>query len=104
MSLWVRHSAFWDWQVVDFGAPSLKYSYTLHGKFGVSKLVIIIDSCVVIKLWFTFANQQSVSQTAKAKQIVFCIIFLYYILYWNEQIRDTYLYTEATEHIYIQAE
>ncbi len=46
MSLWVPHSAFWDWQV-DFVMPSLKYSYTLHAKFGVSKPVIVINRCVV---------------------------------------------------------
>ncbi len=73
MSLWLPHSAFWDWQV-NFGLPSLKYVCTLHAKFGASKPVIIIDSCVV-RSWFTFANLQSVSQTARAKQIVFYIVF-----------------------------
>ncbi len=73
MSLWVPHSAFWDWQV-DFCLPSLKYFYTLHAKYWVSKRVIIIDSCVVTS-WFTFINLQSISQTAKAKKIVFCIVF-----------------------------
>ncbi len=76
MSLSVLYSAFWDYQV-NFGLPSLKYSYTLHVKFSISKPVIIIDSCPV-KAWFTFANLQSVSQTAKAPQdcISYCILYL----------------------------
>ncbi len=37
------NSALWDWQVI-FGLPSLKYFYTLHAIFGVSKPVISIDS------------------------------------------------------------
>ncbi len=64
----------WDWQV-DFGLPYLTYFYTLHAKFGVSKPVIIIDTCVV-KSWFTFENLQCVSlNLTKPKQIVFCIVF-----------------------------
>ncbi len=54
MSIWIPHSVFWDWRV-DFGPPSLKYSYALDAKFGASKPVIIIYSYVV-KSWFTFAN------------------------------------------------
>ncbi len=46
MSLWGPHSAFCNWQV-NFGLPSLKYSYALHAKSGVSKPAIIIDNCVV---------------------------------------------------------
>ncbi len=72
MSLWVSHHPFWGWQV-DFGMSSLKYSYTLHGKFGVSKPVIIIDTCVVIS-WFTITNLESVS-LKRSKRIAFCIIF-----------------------------
>ncbi len=40
-----------------------------HSKFGVSKPVIIIDSCV-FKSWFTSANLQCVSQTAKVKKLL----------------------------------
>ncbi len=52
----------------------VKYRHTLHSEFGVSKSMIIIDSCV-IKSWFTFANLQCVIQTTKAKTLVFCIVF-----------------------------
>ncbi len=46
MSLYLAHSSFWDWQV-DFGQPSLNYSYVLNAKCGISKPELIIDSCVV---------------------------------------------------------
>ncbi len=75
MSIWVPHSAFWDWQL-DFGLPYLKYSYTLHAKFGVSKPVIIIDSCVV-KSWFTFANLQCLSNCqGQTICISYCLLYL----------------------------
>ncbi len=45
-------------------------------KFGVNKPVIIVDSCVV-KLWFTFANLQCVSQTATVKQYYFVLYFVF---------------------------
>ncbi len=67
-------TAFW----VDFTPPSLKYSYVLHVQFGVSKPVIIIDSCVV-KSWFIFANLQIVSQAAMAKNIIFRIVFCFWM-------------------------
>ncbi len=89
MSLWVPHSAFWDWQV-DFGLPSLKYSYTLHAKFDVSKPVIIIDSCVV-KSWFTITNVQCLSNCQGQNDFI-----SYCILYMNDQFYHTYLHIEAT--------
>ncbi len=62
------YSAFWDWQV-DFGPPSLKYFYTLQAKFGISKPVIIrLSHCLLVQIC-------SVSQTTKAKKIVFHIGF-----------------------------
>ncbi len=77
MSLWVPHSAFWDWQV-DFGPP---YSYTLYAKFGVSKPVIINDSCVV-KSWFTFANLQSVSlKLPQSKHFYFILYLVFEYIY-----------------------
>ncbi len=76
MSLWIPHSPFWDWQV-DFGPPSLKYSSTLHAQFGVSKQVIIIDSCVA-KTWFTFTNLQSVSlKVPRPKILYFVLCFVF---------------------------
>ncbi len=57
---------------MDISLPSSKYSYTLHAKFEASKAVIIIYS-LVVNPWFTFA--ECVFQTAKAKTIVFCIVF-----------------------------
>ncbi len=74
MSLWVPHSAFWDWQVC-FGPPSLKYYHTLHAIFGVSKLVIIIDNCVV-RSWFTFAYLQSMSL-----KLPYSMYFIFYCVF-----------------------
>ncbi len=71
----VLYYAFWNWHV-DFGPPSLKYFYTLHAEFGLSKPMIIIDICVV-KSWFTFANLQSISQTIKHKRLYFTLYFLF---------------------------
>ncbi len=60
MLLLVPQSTFWDWQP-DFGFHLWNMNiYTLHVKFGSSKPVIIIGSCVV-KSWFTFTNMQCVS-------------------------------------------
>ncbi len=61
--------------------------------------MIIIDSWVVTS-WFTFANLQSVCQTAKAKKIVVHMVFLYL----NDQFWHTYLHIETTWHVYLQAE
>ncbi len=55
----------------------LSTAFTLHEKCAIRKPVIIIDSCVVIS-WFIFNNKSAecVSQTATAKTIVFCIVFV----------------------------
>ncbi len=76
MSLSVPHSAFWDW-LVDFGPPSLKYSYTLHAKVVFSKPVIIFDSYMVMAL-FTFANLQSVSfKQPRPKKVYYILYFVF---------------------------
>ncbi len=75
MSVWMPHSAFWDWQV-NFGLPTLKYFYSLHLKFGVSKSGLIMDSCMgkswcILQSYIVFLSnwqgQKNVLQT------VFCI-------------------------------
>ncbi len=79
MSLWIPHSVFWDWEV-DFGLPALKYSYTLHVKFGEYKPVIIIDSYMVY-----FCKSAECVQGQKK------ICILYYFLYLKDQFWHIYL-------------
>ncbi len=74
MSLWVPHSAFWDWQVA-FGLPSLKYSYALCSNVDVSKPVIIIDRCVVSYGLHLQIYSVSFKLTAKTKMVLFHVVF-----------------------------
>ncbi len=48
-------------------SPSFTKSYTLHRKCGVSKPVVITDSCAFTS-WFTYVNLQCASQTDKANK------------------------------------
>ncbi len=52
----------------------IKYAYTLHGQFGDSKPVIVIESCV-INSGFTFANLQNVSLKLLRPQILYLIFY-----------------------------
>ncbi len=96
MSLWVPHSAFWDWQI---NFSDQKFSYTLHAKCGVSKAIIIIDSCVqscynigigiginlcgYCMVYFC-KSAEYVSQMAKAQIIVFYIwVPAYIFAHWS---------------------
>ncbi len=110
MSLSVPHSAFWDWQI-DLCLPSFKYSYTLGAKFGVSKPVLIIDSCV-FKSWFTFANVQSVFvKVTEPENIVFCIVFciwmissVKYICTLKQHSMSTYMQNKHTWRYLVETE
>ncbi len=63
---------------VDFGPPSLKYSYTLHAKVGVSKSVIIIKIVVYWNHGFTSVYLQSVALKSSRPStcILNCIFYL----------------------------
>ncbi len=96
-----------DWDIVlgihEMSMPSLKYSYTLHAKCGVSKPVIIIDSCVV--------ESECVTQSIYAKQIVFCIVFCIwmissniYIFTWKQHSMSTCRQNKHTQRHLVEAE
>ncbi len=58
---------------LDFGLPSLKYSYTLHAQFRVSKPVIIIDSCVLVMVYI--CNSAVSLKLPRPRKIVFHVAF-----------------------------
>ncbi len=74
ISLSVGGCAFFDWPV-GIGPPSLKYSNTLHVKFGVSTSEIIIDSCI-FKSLFTTVHLQSVSLKPSRPTILYFVLYI----------------------------
>ncbi len=99
MSQGVPHSAFCDWKV-DFNL----WNIPIHcaAKFGVSKPVIIIDSCVV-KSWFTFANPQSVSLKLPRSKIVFYILFCIWMTIFSYSSMSTCRQNKHTQRHLVEA-
>ncbi len=76
MLLSVAGCAFCDWPV-GIGPPSLKYSNTLHAKFGVSTSGIIIDSaylnhCLLLYICRVYLLNPQDQQFC----ILYCVVYL----------------------------